>query len=235
MLCLERAPMDRGLKTTRVNGDNPDSGLLSVHGRYPNTKQLSMSIKNTLIEFIQSRLAARGLRIARVPFPEDHQFSVLEFLSDRLPQTGTDFFVVQIGANDGCTEDMLCELIKSRGWKALLVEPQPGPFATLQATYRDYPNVQCVQCAVAHEDGEATLWCVDGEGTTTQLASFSRAVLAKHSRHVPDIKAFPDPGNESTEPEALNPARSPRDIACGSVAGRHGRLRLRDPQDALRH
>jgi FkbM family methyltransferase len=147
-----------------------------------------MSIKNTLIEFIQGRLAARGFRITRVPFPDDRPFSVLELLSDRLPPIGADFSVVQIGANDGCTGDLLCDLIKSRGWKALLVEPQPGPFAMLQTTYRDYVNVRCVQCAIAHEDGEATLWCVEGEGEITQFASFSRAVMLKQSRHIPDIE-----------------------------------------------
>ena len=147
-----------------------------------------MSTKNALIEFVQSRLAARGFRVARLPFPEDHPFSVLELLSDRLSRTGADFSVVQIGANDGCDGDLLCDLIKSRGWRALLVEPQPGPFAMLQAAYRDYENVRCVQCAVAHEDGEATLWCLEGEGTITQYASFSRAILLKHSRHVSDIE-----------------------------------------------
>ena len=96
--------------------------------------------------------------------------------------------MVQIGANDGRTGDPLCELIKSRGWSALLVEPQPGPYSLLRMTYRDYANVRCVQCAIAREDGEATLWCINSEGPMTQYASFSQEVVLKHSRHVPDIK-----------------------------------------------
>jgi FkbM family methyltransferase len=144
-----------------------------------------MSIKGRLIDFIQGRLHARGLRIARMPFPNDHPFSLLELLSDRSPRKGADFSVVQIGANDGRSGDPLCELIKSRGWSAFLVEPQPGPYDQLRMTYRDHPNVRCVPCAVAREDGEATLWCVDGE---TQLASFSREVVLKHSRHLPDLE-----------------------------------------------
>ena len=50
-----------------------------------------MSIKSRLIAFIQRQMEANGLQIVRTPFPDDHPFSLLELLSDRLPRNGADF------------------------------------------------------------------------------------------------------------------------------------------------
>lgn len=55
--------------------------------------------------------------------------------------------------------------------------------------------MRCVNCGIGPADGSMTLWRVRGEpgGPETRLASFSRAVLMRQFRRVPDLHARIEP------------------------------------------
>ncbi len=107
-------------------------------------------------------------------------------LGDRHP------IVVQIGAFDGCTGDPLVEFLETHKARAVLLEPQPAPFAALQARYANRVDVVTVNAAVAATDGRCTLHVVDGTESADpwwcgQIASFSREHLLRHADRIPNL------------------------------------------------
>lgn len=64
-----------------------------------------------------------------------------------------DFFFVQIGANDGKTHDPIYPYITKYNLRGIVVELSPEVFVLLKETYAKFPNVQCVNVAIAKEAG----------------------------------------------------------------------------------
>jgi FkbM family methyltransferase len=103
-------------------------------------------------------------------------------------QQPSEFTFLQIGANDGVTGDPIHPFITRYGWRGVCVEPQPEAFRRLQATYREYPAVHCVQAAIGATDGEATLYRFRPgphlPPGADMLASFSRDLLVANTHGV---------------------------------------------------
>jgi FkbM family methyltransferase len=101
---------------------------------------------------------------------------------------------MQIGANDGQTNDPIYRYVIDRKWSGLLVEPIPSMFERLSHTYRGIPNVRLENCAVASADGMATLYRVLPDESlppyTQELASFDKKVILKQKRVVRHIDRF---------------------------------------------
>lgn len=103
--------------------------------------------------------------------------------------------IVQIGANNGESDDFLCTIIKNnKKIKALLVEPIKETFLELQKNYLNYNNSILVNCAVDLFSGKKKIYKVDmryfdyyaklhntirGNWINT-LASFDKKHLIKH-------------------------------------------------------
>ena len=68
-------------------------------------------------------------------------------------QPGRDFFFVQIGAYDGKESDPIQQFVRQRGWKGLLVEPQPDAFERLKQNYADCPGLLFENTAIAEHQG----------------------------------------------------------------------------------
>jgi FkbM family methyltransferase len=145
-----------------------------------------------LIGWVQNQLGKRGLRVMRLPFPLDYEMDLVRILAEREMRRRDDgFYILQIGANDGVTDDPLAHHIDRYGWHGVVVEPLAGPFAALQKRYKNNDRIQPRQCAIAWQDGEATMYTVaprPNEPDRTRLATFSRAVLLKHRRSIPNLK-----------------------------------------------
>ena len=62
-----------------------------------------------------------------------------------------DFFFVNIGANDGVTNDPIHPFLDEYGWRGLAVEPDPDVFETLRANYQRYPHVVLERAAIVRE------------------------------------------------------------------------------------
>jgi FkbM family methyltransferase len=142
------------------------------------------------------RLFSRfGYTFKRFEFPADHPIDIIGMLVES--RLRPDFFALEIGANDGKTEDPAWATIRRHQLQALLVEPMPANFKKLTANYSDQPQVICENCAIAREDGDVTLYYVRPDPSlpeyVTHLTSFSRKVILKHRGVVPNIGKFIEP------------------------------------------
>ncbi len=145
---------------------------------------LGGSVKNLF-----SRL---GYTLKRFEFPTDNPIDVLATVVESRLRPG--FFVLQIGANDGKSDDPAWATIRKHRLQALLVEPMPAMFEKLVANYSDQPQVKCENCAIGREDGQITLYHVrphpELPAYVTRVASFRREVILKQRGRVPNIGKF---------------------------------------------
>ncbi|MEZ4722840.1 MAG: FkbM family methyltransferase [Flavobacteriales bacterium] len=105
--------------------------------------------------------------------------SVEQFL-DLYSKSTDDFFVVQIGANDGITHDPVHPFIKRDRWSGVLLEPQHYVFEhELKIVYRKHHNLRLVNAALGTVDGITKLYAIgfSNERWATGLARFDRLSL----------------------------------------------------------
>ena len=103
---------------------------------------------------------------------------------------------LQIGANDGATDDALAPFIASNGWTGVLVEPLPGAFERLRATHASRSDrLRFVNAAISDRDGETSIHYPcrvrDGEivDRLDTLASLSRELAdATGAAFIPDAE-----------------------------------------------
>jgi FkbM family methyltransferase len=99
-----------------------------------------------------------------------------------LTATKGDVGFVQIGAFDGESNDPIHDLVHRLGWRGVLVEPQPQPFARLQQNYAGVDGLVLLNAAVSRDSGHADLWRVpelepDDPPWIAQCASLDRGRL----------------------------------------------------------
>lgn len=125
-------------------------------------------------------------------FHQENEINLRLLLAERIERRKGTVSVLQIGANDGITNDPICHLVKSRGWSLVAVEPLSAAFERLVANYEFDANVRCVQCAIAEENGQKALYTLaPGPAQAPMddhLASFSLDVLKRHWRRIPDLE-----------------------------------------------
>lgn len=115
--------------------------------------------------------------------------SMEEMMSAYSKSIGSNFTVIQIGANDGITHDPVHKFIKRDKWNGVLLEPQKYVFEKfLSKIYRKHSNISVVNAAMGYEDGTASIYKI-GFSTArwaTGLTTFDKATLEKafESGHV---------------------------------------------------
>jgi FkbM family methyltransferase len=62
-----------------------------------------------------------------------------------------DFFFVNIGANDGVSNDPIFPFLRDYGWRGIAVEPLEPLFAELVRNYAEFPGVILERAAIAPE------------------------------------------------------------------------------------
>jgi FkbM family methyltransferase len=92
-----------------------------------------------------------------------------------------NFFFVQIGANDGKTNDPIYHYVTKYQLSGVVIEPQPDVFLLLQENYKRYPEVKCLNLAIAKETGSVSFYSVKefvrnkiNFSRLTGIASFDR-------------------------------------------------------------
>jgi FkbM family methyltransferase len=107
---------------------------------------------------------------------------------------GEQLFVLQVGANDGVSDDPIHDLIVAHDWHGILVEPQPFYAEKLRETYASQTGIQIRQCALASASGQRALYVIPptvaeahGQPWAGGLASFERQVLIGHEHMWPGI------------------------------------------------
>jgi FkbM family methyltransferase len=101
-------------------------------------RRRASSVKQNFINVLK-RLGVRN------PFRYEKK---LERLSKRF---GKDFIVIQIGANDGKSNDPIANFLHKFKPRAILIEPQPDIFNTLKKNYPggEFPNFQLLNVAIS--------------------------------------------------------------------------------------
>jgi FkbM family methyltransferase len=89
------------------------------------------------------------------------------------------FTVIQIGANDGISHDLIHKFIKRDHWQGVLLEPQQAVFNRLRTLYQKDKGIIPVNAALGHEDGQTELYKIGFSAArwATGLASFNKSVL----------------------------------------------------------
>ena len=108
---------------------------------------------------------------------------------NELSKGQSDFFVLQVGANDGITYDPVHKFIKRDNWNGLLLEPQKDVFEQfLKPLYRNQSGIKTLNAALGHTAGEATIYRIGFSQArwATGLTTFNKSVLesAFKSGHV---------------------------------------------------
>ena len=136
---------------------------------------LPFAIK-ALLQRTAKRLGYRIEAIREVPAAIDVFDLVVQAEMQRRPE----FTFVQIGANDGITDDPIRDYILRYRWRGLLVEPQPAVFERLAKNYAGQPQLRFANVAVAKTAGKLPLYTAGESGDRHFLASFDPAVVRKH-------------------------------------------------------
>jgi FkbM family methyltransferase len=156
-------------------------------------------IGNRIVEFGKSALAARGVRVQRLPRPlieqpgSELQIDLDYVLARRMLEKG-EFYFVQIGAFDGRRYDPIYEWVRAFGWHGLLVEPQPGFFAELTENYAGAEGLEFRQIAVGTKRERRPFYWVEIEVGVTRdagmIASFDRDTLLEHRKFIPGLDSL---------------------------------------------
>ncbi|MGL5796475.1 MAG: FkbM family methyltransferase [Waterburya sp.] len=119
---------------------------------------------------------------------------MLKLLAKQLPQNSSETTIVQIGANDGKTDDPVYSLIAGGNWSGVLVEPIPKLYKELTETYQDVSKLKLENCALAKEDGKVTMYQVIPDDSLPEyvkvLSSFDRDIILKQKPLIPNIEQF---------------------------------------------
>jgi len=115
-----------------------------------------------------------------------------------------DFFILNIGANDGVDNDPIHPfLLLYPAWRGLAVEPIPYNFIELERNYRDkYPGITLLQAAIG--DTQKPLYYVDQAAGcdmrwVSQIASFDREYVEKS---LLGIRLMAPPGTVTEDAQA---------------------------------
>ena len=102
--------------------------------------------------------------------------------------------IIQLGANDGLSDDFLSSIIKKNKLSAILLEPLNENYVKLKINYSEYENVKLINKAVDVKDGKRTIFKIknihfdyykkkyntsNGEWINV-LASFNKKHLIEH-------------------------------------------------------
>ncbi len=111
-------------------------------------------------------------------------------LVDSLVADKEDIFFIQVGSNDGVTNDPLRKYIVDLKWRGYLFEPVPFLFAKLQDLYRDYDRVTLLNAAVSPQRENLVFYTVKQNVHdlidvsvpywVSQLSSFKRENITNH-------------------------------------------------------
>jgi FkbM family methyltransferase len=99
---------------------------------------------------------------------------------------------VQVGSNDADFGDPLRAFILRGGWHGVMIEPVPYVFARLRQKYSAFPDITCLNIAIAETDSTREFFHLRESGDDLpkwydQVGSFSKEHVLKHQQYIPDL------------------------------------------------
>lgn len=132
-----------------------------------------MALGGKLKSLVQRGVNVFGYRIEKVKHTVKAPIDVLDLLLTKVSAERPDFFFVQIGANNGLTDDPLWQFVTKYHWHGVLVEPQPQVFQQLLRNYEPEKQLAFENAAIADKDGIARLFIADHQDETADLTAFA--------------------------------------------------------------
>jgi FkbM family methyltransferase len=138
----------------------------------------------------------RGTRMTPRQLLDPHLLRPLEFddVACRLMcETGDALTFIQVGAFDGLVQDPLRKYIVSRGWRGVMLEPQPVPARKLRELYKDDGRITVLQAALDRQPGVRSLFTINSPNApewAAGLASFQKEVILRHAEIIPGIESM---------------------------------------------
>lgn len=118
---------------------------------------------------------------------ESHDFDLMCYWSleallyDRLDQVGSDFFFLQIGANDGVSFDWLYQFVTAKRLRGIVVEPVSDYFQELCVNYASQPQVLPVNVAIHRTAREIEIFRVDPKAK--ELPAWTKGIASLDPTH----------------------------------------------------
>jgi FkbM family methyltransferase len=122
---------------------------------------------------IQRYLAMFGYRIVTIKEPIAAPIDLLELALTKASPERAGFCFIQIGANDGVTDDPLRRFVSKYHWRGILVEPQPQVFEKLVKNYEAEKQLVFENAAIEAADGMARLFVADSKDGSANLTVFA--------------------------------------------------------------
>lgn len=101
---------------------------------------------------------------------------------DRWARETNEFKFIQVGANDGYTNDPVYKYVRLYDWEGLLIEPQKEVFENeLKETYKGFDNITLINAAIDAENGTKKLYKIGFSNSkwATGLSSFNKEMVEK--------------------------------------------------------
>ena len=136
-----------------------------------------MKIIKKIMGIFGYKLTEKNLVKNEQLIPENAKISPGGFVEE-LIKIKKNFFLIQIGANDGKVDDFLSTIIKKENIKSILVEPIKENFSKLKNVYNNYQNVILENSAIDIMDKEKEIYKVD------------QKYLKYYGNHIPYISSF---------------------------------------------
>jgi FkbM family methyltransferase len=125
-------------------------------------------------QYILKLLRSINNRLDIISFDQPLEYLVAKYIHP-------DFFFLQIGGNDGITHDPLCELIKRRNLKGLIVEPIGSYFKELTAKYSNNQQIALANVAIYHENTKVKMYRVNPE--IPNLPEWTKGIASLDNLH----------------------------------------------------
>lgn len=149
---------------------------------------MTQGIKESFKRLIKRVVRSTGYAVVRIKkynAQEERQITREHFFDLYFSKIDPkNFFFVQIGANDGRTNDPLHPYVVRYDLSGVVAEPQLDVFRLLKETYENYPTVVCVNAAIATETGNRIFYVAkesikteDNFSRLTGIATFNKDVL----------------------------------------------------------
>lgn len=103
---------------------------------------------------------------------------------------GNNWNVIQVGSNDGISNDPLRKYITKNQWNAILIEPVPLIYQKLAENYKEFQRVRTLNIAVSNEGNQLDFYSVSNKAKQElgdrvpdwydQLGSFIKSNIENH-------------------------------------------------------
>lgn len=115
---------------------------------------------NSKILFIINKIIGHILRQCNVLRPTNPLKTLNKIRREIIlfNNTSKNFFVIQIGANDGISNDPIHDWILKFGWHGILIEPLAEPFQELEINYANNDKIKLINKAISQKNGKIEMY-----------------------------------------------------------------------------